>query len=336
MERSSAAEPRFTFAEVFAGIGGFRVALEALGGRCVFASEYSVSATATLRANFEPCVACGDVRKIVPAMVPQHDILVGGFPCQSFSNAGARGGLEDERGALFYELCRLTAACKPRAMLLENVRGLLTNPGAFAEVCGCLRAAGYAVRCSLLDSATLLPQRRRRLFLVAFRLDLQAIPVSLNTTTNTVYDAAATEAIAATTEQPISASPTTTADAGAICVAATAEAISVAATTEQAISAFPTTTTTDEGAICVAAVMDATSVATTTEANFVDATTGQTVGGHALPPWERFEWPLLPELRRAATSVLHGPEEMTAAQAEALSIGEATKQPFVYIAKRSP
>eukprot|EP00967_Tisochrysis_lutea_P136009 scaffold242025_cov28-Tisochrysis_lutea.AAC.1 len=166
------AEPRFTFVELFAGIGGFRLGLEALGGQCVFSCEYSKMATHVLRHNFATCVEAGDVKGVSPYMLPHHDLLVGGFPCQSFSNAGACGGFGDERGALFHEMCRLAKACQPKALLLENVRGLLTNPGAFAEVCSCLRAAGFAIRCALFDSAALLPQRRRRLFLVAFRLNL--------------------------------------------------------------------------------------------------------------------------------------------------------------------
>ena len=115
---SEMAEPRFTFVELFAGIGGFRLGLEALGGQCVFSCEYSKMATHVLRHNFATCVEAGDVKGVSPYMLPHHDLLVGGFPCQSFSNAGACGGFGDERGALFHEMCRLAKACQPKACLL--------------------------------------------------------------------------------------------------------------------------------------------------------------------------------------------------------------------------
>ena len=108
----------------------------------------------------------GDVRKLVPAQIPPHDVLVGGFPCQSFSNAGRREGLDDDRGSLFFEVVRLLDGCRPRAFLLENVRGLLKVMGTVkAHLC----ALGYAVHVREFDAALLLPQRRRRVFLVGFR-----------------------------------------------------------------------------------------------------------------------------------------------------------------------
>ena len=160
---------RFDFVELFAGIGGFRLALEAVGGRCVLASEYSQHACAVYRRNWpnDPAhVLVGDVRKLVPAQIPPHDVLVGGFPCQSFSNAGRREGLDDDRGSLFFEVVRLLDGCRPRAFLLENVRGLLKVMGTVkAHLC----ALGYAVHVREFDAALLVPQRRRRVFLVGFR-----------------------------------------------------------------------------------------------------------------------------------------------------------------------
>ena len=160
---------RFDFVELFAGIGGFRLALEAVGGRCVLASEYSQHACAVYRRNWpnDPAhVLVGDVRRLVPAQIPPHDVLVGGFPCQSFSNAGRREGLDDDRGSLFFEVVRLLDGCRPRAFLLENVRGLLKVMGTVkAHLC----ALGYAVHVREFDAALLVPQRRRRVFLVGFR-----------------------------------------------------------------------------------------------------------------------------------------------------------------------
>ncbi|KAL1520363.1 hypothetical protein AB1Y20_021952 [Prymnesium parvum] len=168
-----APRPRFTFAECFAGIGGFRLALEALGGKCVFASEYCHFAQATYRANWlDPAgVLVGDIRRIVPSQLPPHDVLVGGFPCQSFSNAGDRLGFDDERGMLFFELIRLISHCRPRAVLLENVRGLLTQHETLREVLEQLGRAGYSAVVRLFDAASLVPQRRKRVFIVGFRND---------------------------------------------------------------------------------------------------------------------------------------------------------------------
>ena len=163
--------PSFTFAEVFAGIGGFRIGLEAAGGRCVFACDYCSFAKACYRRyHGDQPLPVGDIRRICAAQVPPHDVLAAGFPCQSFSNAGRCGGFGDERGQLFYELVRLARECRPRALLLENVRGLLTMDGAMDEIRHALSEAGYPeVQWRLLDAALLVPQRRRRLFLIAFR-----------------------------------------------------------------------------------------------------------------------------------------------------------------------
>jgi DNA (cytosine-5)-methyltransferase 1 len=119
---------RFTFAEFFAGIGGFRLALEAAGGRCVLTCEWNSFAQATYRRNWPDGHALvGDIRLLRAEQVPPHDIMAAGFPCQSFSSAGRVGAFDDERGQLFHELVRVAVRCRPRALLLENVRGLLTN-----------------------------------------------------------------------------------------------------------------------------------------------------------------------------------------------------------------
>lgn len=120
----AADEPAFRFAELFAGMGGFRLGLEPLGGRCVFASEIEPFAAATYERNFGE-VPFGDIVEVPTDAVPCHDILTAGFPCQSFSRAGAQRGLRDARGDLFFEIVRLARAREPAALLLENVPNLL-------------------------------------------------------------------------------------------------------------------------------------------------------------------------------------------------------------------
>src|SRR5699024_12199784 len=115
---------KFTYASLFSGIGGFEQALDKFGGECVFASEidkFAAQAYETLYGH-KPT---GDVTKIDAKDVPDHDLLVGGFPCQSFSVAGKRKGLEDARGTLFFEIARIAAEKQPKALLLENVKGLV-------------------------------------------------------------------------------------------------------------------------------------------------------------------------------------------------------------------
>ena len=166
----SASERRFTFAEFFAGVGGFRLALEAAGGQCVFACEYCRFCHATYKANWPRAQPVGDIHRISAAQVPRHDVLAAGFPCQSFSNAGRLGRLGDDRGQLFYELVRIITACQPRALLLENVRGLLTHEDTLNEVLRALAAAGYPqMHVAEMDAAAVVPQRRRRVYLVGFR-----------------------------------------------------------------------------------------------------------------------------------------------------------------------
>eukprot|EP00756_Hemistasia_phaeocysticola_P053928 Hpha_TRINITY_DN29876_c0_g1::TRINITY_DN29876_c0_g1_i1::g.3015::m.3015/K00558/DNMT1, dcm; DNA (cytosine-5)-methyltransferase 1 len=161
---------RFTFAELFAGIGGFRVGLEALGGECIFASEIDVAARRLYSRNFGGPIH-GDITIVPSGQLPPHDLLVGGFPCQSFSTAGEQKGLDDPRGALFWQCVRLLRRCKPRAFLFENVAGLVTAGGgrALPAVVSALEASGYLVKAQLVDAASILPQTRKRLFLFGMR-----------------------------------------------------------------------------------------------------------------------------------------------------------------------
>ncbi|KAL1504619.1 hypothetical protein AB1Y20_008402 [Prymnesium parvum] len=169
----------FTFAELFAGIGGFRLGLERLGGRCVFASEIDPHAAATYARHF-CCVPSGDITAIDEADVPPHDLLTAGFPCQSFSRTGRADGFSDGRGALFYEVVRVAAAARPAALLLENVPNLLRvdRGHALHQIVRALGEVGYTCRVHVLNARALVPQHRERLFVVAFRSDLRCAAAS--------------------------------------------------------------------------------------------------------------------------------------------------------------
>ena len=167
---------RFTFAELFAGIGGFRLGLEARGGRCVLMAEQDPWCQLTLRRNFgRDEVLASDVTQLSVDDIPAHHILTAGFPCQSFSALGARKGLDDEHtGALIWHILRIARACRPSALLLENVRGLLQidDGETMRTIVRAIRAIGYAVDYRLIDASPLVPQHRDRVYIVAVRSDL--------------------------------------------------------------------------------------------------------------------------------------------------------------------
>jgi len=166
----------FRYAELFAGIGGFRLGLDALGGCCVFASEIDQSAAATYERNFSDRPS-GDITQVATEGLPSHEILTAGFPCQSFSRTGEQGGLSDARGDLFYEILRVARARKPAVLLLENVPNLVRLEGGHTihRIVHALTGAGYHVRVQLLNARAWAPQHRERLFLVCFRADLSAV-----------------------------------------------------------------------------------------------------------------------------------------------------------------
>jgi len=114
---------RFTFIDLFSGIGGFHFGLSKIGGKCVLASDIDLIANESYKKNFK-VVPCGDILKVKPSQIPNFDILCAGFPCQSFSNVGPGGGLKDPRGALIYEVFRILKHKQPKAFILENVKGL--------------------------------------------------------------------------------------------------------------------------------------------------------------------------------------------------------------------
>ena len=178
-EARGASEPRFQFAELFAGIGGFRLGLEAVGGRCMLMAEQDPWCHRTVQRNFadKRCILASDVTQLHAADVPVHHILTAGFPCQSFSSLGARRGLADEtNGALIWHVLRLAQRCRPAALLLENVRGLLTidDGETVARIVEAIRSIGYDVDYRVVDSSPLVPQHRDRVYFVAVRRDILA------------------------------------------------------------------------------------------------------------------------------------------------------------------
>jgi DNA (cytosine-5)-methyltransferase 1 len=117
----------FVFADLFAGIGGFRIALESIGGKCIFSSEWDKYAQMTYKANFGD-IPNGDITQINPSSIPDIDILTAGFPCQPFSSIGKREGFEHPtQGTLFYDVVKILKEKKPKAFILENVEGLVTH-----------------------------------------------------------------------------------------------------------------------------------------------------------------------------------------------------------------
>jgi DNA (cytosine-5)-methyltransferase 1 len=172
----------FTFIDLFAGIGGTRLGFEAAGGRCVFTSEWDRFCQQTYRANFRPTHAiAGDIRAVRTSDVPDHDVLVAGFPCQPFSVAGVskknslgrkHGFACETQGTLFFEIERILEEKRPHAFLLENVKNLKSHDkGRTLEVI--LRVLndklGYDIDYRVIDARAFVPQHRERVFIVGFR-----------------------------------------------------------------------------------------------------------------------------------------------------------------------
>ena len=160
------------YIDLFAGIGGLRLGLEYHEDtECVFSSEIDSYAQKTYQLNFKEEPA-GDIRKIPAEAIPPHDILLAGFPCQSFSIAGNTQGFKDKRGVLFYEIIRVLKHRKPQAFLLENVKGLcfLDKGQAFKIIIDGLRFLGYNIFYKVLNTMHYgdLPQTRERIYIVGF------------------------------------------------------------------------------------------------------------------------------------------------------------------------
>lgn len=169
----SVANPKFTFIDLFAGIGGFRIALQSLGGKCVFSSEWDANAQKTYFYNFGE-IPYGDITKeSIKNCIPDgFDVLCAGFPCQAFSIAGYRKGFEDTRGTLFFDVAEIIKRKLPKAVFLENVKNLYThdNGKTFAVIKATLEELGYVVYHKVMNSMEYanVPQNRERIFIVCF------------------------------------------------------------------------------------------------------------------------------------------------------------------------
>lgn len=173
----------FRFIDLFAGIGGIRMAFEAHGGRCVFTSEWNPYAQKTYMANFPESAhtLVGDITKVDERDIPDHDVLLAGFPCQPFSIAGvskknalgrAHGFADETQGTLFFDVARIIAAKRPTAFLLENVKNLVSHDkgNTFRIIKKVLEdELGYHITCKVVDGAHFVPQHRERILIVGFR-----------------------------------------------------------------------------------------------------------------------------------------------------------------------
>lgn len=207
--------PFFTFIDLFAGIGGFRIAMQSVGGKCVFSSEWDEAAKETYFQNYGE-VPFGDITKSeIKALIPKKfDVLCAGFPCQPFSNAGLKKGIEDTRGTLFYHIAEILRDHQPKAVLLENVRGLISNDkgNTIQTILRTITRMGYCCNIpqELIENGPIsklksectkmvlsakdygIPQNRPRVYIVLWRKDLDIkkfiypLPVKLKTNVGSI------------------------------------------------------------------------------------------------------------------------------------------------------
>lgn len=179
-------QPDFTFIDLFAGIGGIRKGFESAGGACVFTSEWDAYAKRTYAANHYISIdeeIAGDITKVDPSDIPDHDVLLAGFPCQPFSIAGVskknslgrKHGFEDlTQGTLFFNVAKILDQKRPAAFLLENVKNLKSHDKGktFKIIMETLDELGYeGIQAQVIDAAHFVPQHRERIFIVGFRKD---------------------------------------------------------------------------------------------------------------------------------------------------------------------
>ncbi len=174
----------FTFIDLFAGIGGMRIAFESIGGQCVYTSEWDKHAVKTYLSNFPDTHKIdGDITKVKPEDIPQHDVLVAGFPCQPFSIAGVskknalgkpHGFRDKTQGTLFFKIAEILEHHKPNAFLLENVKNLKSHDKGrtLRVICETLEELGYTFDTRIIDAKSFVPQHRERIFIVGFKKDM--------------------------------------------------------------------------------------------------------------------------------------------------------------------
>ena len=177
-KKNTGKEKKFTFIDLFAGIGGMRIAFDRAGGQCVYSSEWNKYSQQTYFANFGEQPE-GDITKVNAADIPDHDILVAGFPCQPFSIAGVSKknsmgratGFEDKtQGTLFFDVCRILKEKRPKAFMLENVKNLCSHDKGrtFQVIRESLEELDYEIFYKVLDGQNYVPQHRERILIVGF------------------------------------------------------------------------------------------------------------------------------------------------------------------------
>ncbi|MCH3976048.1 MAG: DNA cytosine methyltransferase [Bacilli bacterium] len=200
---------KFTFIDLFAGIGGFHLAMHNLGGDCVFSSEWDEDCRKTYVENFKNIspnlfkdnnkLFSGDITLVPPKDIPDHDVLCAGFPCQPFSQAGQKRGFEDTRGTLFFNVANIVKEKKPKAVFLENVRGLLKHDDGktFEVIKNTMEDLGYSFHYKIVKASDFnCPQHRPRLYMICFRKDIDdknftyPNPISLTKNMSWVFDGA--------------------------------------------------------------------------------------------------------------------------------------------------
>lgn len=175
--KSNKALKDYKYIDLFAGIGGFHLAMNHFNAECVFASEWDESAAQVYEKNFG-LIPKGDITQINEKDIPQHDILCGGFPCQAFSISGKQKGFEDTRGTLFFDIARIVKHHKPKIIFLENVKNLEKhdNGKTLKTIITTITDLGYDVYYKVLNASDYgLPQNRERIFIVCFRKDLKIV-----------------------------------------------------------------------------------------------------------------------------------------------------------------
>jgi DNA (cytosine-5)-methyltransferase 1 len=163
-------EEYFKFIDLFCGLGGMRIPFEELGGRSVFSSDHDKFVQQTYAENFGE-IPYGDITGIDEKKIPNFDLLLAGFPCQPFSNAGLRKGFGDTRGTLFFDIARILAHHKPKVILLENVKGFKNHDkgNTFQVIKNTLETLGYNIYTDVLNAKHFgLPQNRERIYIVGF------------------------------------------------------------------------------------------------------------------------------------------------------------------------
>lgn len=164
----------YKFIDLFAGIGGFHIALKSMGAECVYANEWDKFAQEVYQANFN-ILPEGDITKVDESKIPDHDILCAGFPCQAFSISGKQLGFNDSRGTLFFDVARIVKAKNPKVVFMENVKNFAShdNGKTLAVVKATMKELGYTMFEAVLNAVNYgIPQKRERIYMVCFRNDL--------------------------------------------------------------------------------------------------------------------------------------------------------------------